>query len=271
MKNLWQRLITGFFFIAAIISSIWWGPLPFQWLFFVAAIGSLHEFYVLVQNDHNRPNRTLGLLLGAATYLLITGYAFEMVPPHFLILLAPFCALVFIAELYRNQASPFGNIGYTLLGIVYVMVPFALLSILSVHQGTYDRGLLLGYFFLVWSSDSFAYVFGNLFGKHRLFERISPKKSWEGVIGGGVSTLGIAYLLSQYQTQLSTIHWLMIAFIIVVTGILGDLVESLLKRSLGVKDSGNILPGHGGLLDRFDALFLSIPFIWAYLACFVNK
>ena len=271
MSNLWQRLITGTIFTGGVIASIWYGPLSFQLLFLLAALIGLNEFYSLVTNTINQPNKMMGLMLGAITYILISLASFSDVHQKLLVLLAPLSVLIFIAELYRKKQQPFGNIGYTLLGILYVIVPFAMLSSISVHGGEYDRGILLGYFFLVWSSDSFAYVFGNLMGKHRLFERISPKKSWEGVIGGGLSTLGIAYLLSLYQNQIDLMSWLIIALIIVVTGILGDLCESILKRSLGVKDSGNILPGHGGLLDRFDALFLSVPFVWAYLSYFVNK
>jgi phosphatidate cytidylyltransferase len=271
MSNLWQRLITGTIFTVGVIASIWHGPLSFQLLFLLAALISLNEFYTLVTNAENQPNKMMGLLVGATTYIFISHASFSAAHQKLLVFLAPLSVLIFIAELYRKKQQPFGNIGYTLLGILYVIVPFALLSSISVHDGAFDRGILLGYFFLVWSSDSFAYVFGNLMGKHRLFERISPKKSWEGVIGGGLSTLGIAYLLSLYQQQIDLASWLIIAMIIVVTGVLGDLCESLLKRSLGVKDSGNILPGHGGLLDRFDALFLSVPFVWAYLYYFVNK
>jgi phosphatidate cytidylyltransferase len=136
---------------------------------------------------------------------------------------------------------------------------------LSVFQGFYNRGLILGYFFLLWSSDSFAYVFGNLLGKTKLFERISPKKSWEGFIGGLISTVAISFLLAYFNPEIATIHWVVIAVLIVVCGSLGDLTESLLKRSLNVKDSGSILPGHGGMLDRFDGLLLSAPFVFAYI------
>jgi len=271
VNNFRKRIITGTIFIAAILGSIWWGPLSFQVLFFIAALCSLQEFYKLVKSDTLKPNFLLGFLIGAISYLLISISAFSDEHLNKLVLLAPLSMLIFIAELYRKKENPFGNIGYTILGIFYIIIPFALLSQLAAHQGVYDRGILFGFFFLVWSNDSFAYVFGNLFGKHKLFERISPKKSWEGVIGGGISTLGIAYLLSIYQPQIGLTDWLMLAIIIVITGILGDLIESLLKRSLGVKDSGTILPGHGGFLDRFDALFLSVPFVWAYISYFVNN
>jgi phosphatidate cytidylyltransferase len=270
MSNFWQRLITGTLFTAGVIASIWYGPLSFQLLFFIAAVISLNEFYTLISSPQNHPNKTLGIISGALTYILISYTSLSGENPKLMILIAPLFVFVFIAELYRKKEQPFGNIAYTLLGILYVIVPFALLSTIAAHGEGYDRGILLGYFFLVWSSDTFAYVFGNLFGKHRLFERISPKKSWEGVIGGGISMLGIAYLLSIYQPQIDLSSWFIIATIIVVTGVLGDLCESLLKRSLGVKDSGNILPGHGGLLDRFDALLLSTPVVWAYLALFAN-
>jgi len=123
----------------------------------------------------------------------------------------------------------------------------------------------LGILFLIWSSDSGAYVVGSLIGRTRLFERISPKKSWEGTIGGGLFSLLVAYILSRYFLEIRTDQWLTLAVIVIVAGILGDLIESMLKRSLQIKDSGSILPGHGGILDRFDALIFAVPFAWVYL------
>ncbi|MBL7925116.1 MAG: phosphatidate cytidylyltransferase [Bacteroidia bacterium] len=268
MSNFLQRIITGAVFVGAILASIWWGPLSFQLLFFIAAILSLDEFYKIVGKGSCRPNRPYGLLAGAAAYLLLSFAAFDAGLKPYMVLLLPLLCIVFFAELYRKDEKPFTNIAYTLTGIFYTILPFALLSHVATHDQDYDRGLLAGYFLLLWSSDSFAYVFGNLFGKHRLFERISPKKSWEGSIGGGLSTLGVAHALSIFQPQLSWLDWQVIALLVILTGTLGDLSESMLKRSLQVKDSGSILPGHGGMLDRFDALFLSVPFVWAYLYCF---
>lgn len=118
---------------------------------------------------------------------------------------------------------------------------------------------------MLWTNDTGAYLAGRFFGKHKLFERISPKKTWEGSIGGGILTIGVAFILSVYFTNLDQTNWIVLAILVAVFGGLGDLVESMLKRSLNIKDSGNLLPGHGGILDRFDGLLLSIPFIYSYL------
>jgi phosphatidate cytidylyltransferase len=130
---------------------------------------------------------------------------------------------------------------------------------------TYSYQIILGFFILLWTNDTGAYLSGKYFGKHKLFERISPKKTWEGSIGGGILTLAFAYVLSIYFTNLNITNWLIIGVLIAVFGGLGDLVESMLKRSLGIKDSGKLLPGHGGILDRFDGLLLSVPFVYGYL------
>ena len=166
---------------------------------------------------------------------------------------------------------PIFNIGVSLMGIVYVAIPFALLSYLIVFDkdamtGIYNPNILLGYLFLIWTSDTCAYLAGRSFGKRKLFNRISPKKTWEGAAGGFILSLILAYVLSIYFTSLTIPNWLIIAAIVVITGIFGDLTESMFKRSVGIKDSGVLLPGHGGILDRFDAVFISAPCIWVYLS-----
>lgn len=267
MNNLVQRILTGIVFIAAILVPIWYGPLANTLLFFVVALLSLHEFYGIIRSETRQPDYRTGFM---AAILLFAGINAPHLFPEAIwskclnALVFPGLALIFFAELYRKKEQPFTNIAYTLLGVLYAVLPFALLNDMSFVTGTYDRGILLGFFFILWSSDSFAYVFGMLLGKHRLFERISPKKSWEGSIGGGLTTLVIAWLISLYQTQYTLTEWIVSAAIIIVAGTYGDLTESMLKRSLQVKDSGTLLPGHGGLLDRFDGLFLSIPFLWAW-------
>ena len=191
--------------------------------------------------------------------------------------------LPFFIELYRKKNNPFGNIGWTLLGILYVALPLSMLVITftpymllrnyfqtgdfvpASFTPAYQHGEIITFFVLIWISDTMAYVCGRLFGKHKLFERVSPKKTWEGYIGGliftGVAGFYIANLIlyNNYNWHQEWI-WTCTAVVISVTGTLGDLSESLFKRSIDVKDSGNILPGHGGILDRFDALFLATPF-----------
>ena len=156
------------------------------------------------------------------------------------------------------------NIAITFLGIIYVSVPFSLMNFIVFQDvNVYNPDLFLSLFIFIWVNDSGAYIAGTAFGKHRLFERISPKKSWEGFIGGLLSTVLAAYILSvTFVSEYSFAFMTIIAVIIVVTGTLGDLVESLFKRNLGVKDSGKVIPGHGGLLDRFDSIILAAPIVF---------
>jgi phosphatidate cytidylyltransferase len=186
----------------------------------------------------------------------------------YLILLA--LPVTVVLELFRKEGAGWNRIGVYFTGFFFVSLPFGLLNALFVlpDREGYVKGILIGMFVIVWSSDIFAYLTGSLFGKHRLFERISPKKSWEGSIGGLLFALLAAYILSLFFTELSLTRWLVMAAIVVITGTLGDLSESFLKRKAGVKDSGNIFPGHGGVLDRFDAALFAVPFVFIYINLF---
>lgn len=162
------------------------------------------------------------------------------------------------------------NIAYTLLGIFYVTIPFAMLYHLGFYKNhefgqEYSYQLILGFFFILWMNDTGAYLAGKYLGKHKLFERISPNKTWEGSLGGGIFSIGLAIIIAQYFTHINLTDWIIISLIIVIFGGIGDLVESMLKRSLNIKDSGKLLPGHGGILDRFDGLLISSPFVYCYL------
>ncbi|MEO5569436.1 MAG: CDP-archaeol synthase, partial [Bacteroidia bacterium] len=179
--------------------------------------------------------------------------------------------LLFIFELFRKSKHPFINIALTITGIIYVAVPFGLFLFIGANNGPdgmYHPQIALGFLYLLWASDTGAYLVGSKIGKHRLFERISPKKSWEGSIGGAAIALLTAFVISKFYMDLSLLDWMVVALIIVVTGTFGDLVESMLKRSLDIKDSGKIFPGHGGILDRFDGLLLAAPFVFFYLSFF---
>ncbi len=185
-------------------------------------------------------------------------------------LIIPLLFAVFIIELFRNQPQPIANIAFTILGIEYVAVPFTLLHGLSYFKNMnfssdYGFEVLMGYFFILWANDTGAYFVGRSLGKHKLFERISPKKTWEGSFGGALSGLLVAYANFLLFPALSLWVWIGIALIVVIFGSIGDLVESLFKRSLQIKDSGNILPGHRGVLDRFDGIFISAPMVYAFL------
>ena len=176
-----------------------------------------------------------------------------------------------ISELYLKRENPTLNWAYSTLSQLYIGLPFALLNVLAYHTDpestgiTYNPVLPLSIFIFLWCSDTGAYCIGSLIGKHRLFERISPKKSWEGSIGGGVVAIGGALIIAHFFTFMSTAEWIGLALTVVIFGTWGDLTESLLKRQLHVKDSGNILPGHGGMLDRFDSALMAIPAAVIYL------
>ncbi len=270
MNNFVQRSLTGTVFVAVLVTAIITNQLIFSGLFFVITMLGLFEFYKLWRNGGKQPQVNLGMALGALTYLGLAALSNQLLDMRFLLLLLPLVMIVFMGELYRNKLSPFENIALTLLGVLYIAVPFGLLNFLYLSSSNIFYILLLSYFVLLWINDTFAYLFGMTFGKHRLFERISPKKSWEGSIGGGLTTILAAWIFSRFEVSIPFIHWAVIAAIIVVTGTLGDLVESMMKRSLQIKDSGNILPGHGGILDRFDAVLISAPIVFVYVELFVK-
>jgi len=184
-----------------------------------------------------------------------------------------------VVELYRHQEKPFDSLAHTLFSILYIAVPFALFpfsafshtglkSILPYDQITFSPGIVIGFFILLWANDTGAYLIGISLGRHRLMERISPKKSWEGFIGGILVSAVVAWLLSGWFGVVGKINWIIISVIISVAGIYGDLIESMLKRSIGVKDSGNIMPGHGGFLDRFDSAIISFPLVYLFILLF---
>jgi phosphatidate cytidylyltransferase len=267
LKNLIIRTLTGAVFVSLIIGSALWNPISFAALFLPVAAMSAFEFFRLYREQPEKPQVAAGIILAAAVYLLSTAVALGFLPARLLGLALPAMAVPFILELYRKKGSPFTNIALTVLPVLYIALPLSSLSFLFIKnaEGITTSHLLIGYFILIWTGDTMAYLGGWAFGRHRLFERISPKKSWEGSIIGGLFAMGMGWFLSLWFTELTALQWAGMAAIIIVAGTLGDLAESLLKRSVNVKDSGNFLPGHGGFLDRFDSLFLSAPFVFVYI------
>lgn len=268
-NNLTQRLITAVFGAAAIITGVAYGEWTYFAVFLFVCFFSLLEFYKLAGLDGLIPLKTLGTLSGVVIYILSFFVERGDVSPRYYLLLFPLISLTYMIKLYKKtELKPFTNIAYTFLGIFYIAVPFALLNHAAFDDGYYNYEIILGSFLILWASDTGAYFAGTLFGKHKLFERISPKKSWEGFWGGAALAIAMTYGLSLYFLSLSVVNWLIVALLIIIGGTFGDLVESLLKRSMAIKDSGDSLPGHGGFLDRFDGLFISAPFIVAYLELF---
>ena len=270
MNNLVLRTITGIFFVAVVVSSVIFNPIFFACLFFCVTLLGLHEFYKLLQKGGRTPQTWLGFLSGGLLFAGLAAVANNWIDAKYLFALVPLIAISFILELYRNKPSPFENVALTLVGVLYIALPFGLMNFFYLPGLHYTFIILLGYFVVLWINDTFAYLFGSAFGKHRLFERISPKKSWEGSIGGALISIIAAWVFASFDHSLSLIQWITITVIIVISGTLGDLVESLLKRSLNFKDSGTLLPGHGGILDRFDAVLISAPLIFVYIQFFIN-
>ncbi len=198
-------------------------------------------------------------------YTIIVSWNFGVLPDAglYFLLLIPVILAVF--ELSRTTSTSLQNVAMGLFGIVWIAVPLALLSgffNLAEEHKWRQTGLLLGFFLILWIYDSGAYIFGSLFGKHKMLERVSPKKSWEGFAGGTLAGLLVAYLISASFTEFSPAIWLVIGLTIIAAGTAGDLIESMFKRNAGVKDSGTILPGHGGILDRFDAVLIAAPVVY---------
>lgn len=270
------RAITGFFFVIVMLGSVLLGQFVFGAFFLLLSALSLHEFYGLVKHASLKPNATAGIVNGAMVYagflLLIYANNHVLANPgadkvaHGLLFLLPIMfAAVFIDELFKQSASPITNIAFTYLGIIYIVVPFTFFHALAYVDGSFNFHYPLAFLLMLWSNDTGAYLAGRQFGKTKLFERHSPKKTWEGFIGGLITSIVAAIIISHFYTGLPWKQWVSVAILISCFGTLGDLVESMFKRSIHVKDSGGLLPGHGGLLDRFDGLLLAAPVVYTYL------
>lgn len=272
MNNILVRTLSGAVFISLILVPLFLENSVYTVviLFLFMTLGIV-EYGKLVQHAGSitinwQLNTVFSLLISGLYILKLYGYApwaYEVI----------FC-LVFIwssTELWRKKEHPLINIGISLFGFIYVCLP--LLLAISIHfTDKHSFPLLAGMFILIWTNDTFAFLSGKFFGKTKLFERISPKKTWEGTIGGILFTLLMAFVLSTLFDPEQQLFWIVSVLFIVPAAIYGDLLESLFKRSLGVKDSGNIMPGHGGILDRFDASFFAIPFflMWHQLYVYLN-
>jgi len=267
VNNFFQRLITGVLYVAITVAAIILHPATAAVLFAIGAFLSQREFLQTFIGK-SKPHIALSLLSGLFIYVMISLHALSWISSQWLGFLFLPIIIIFLAELYRNQESPFQNIGTTLLSFVYVVAPFALLNYIyhygeDLSQNTYQY--LLAFFILVWVNDTLAYITGLLLGRNKLFPRISPKKTWEGFLGGFLFSLAAGYGLFAVFKSSSVDTWLGYAAIVAIFATFGDLVESMLKRDFEVKDSGNMLPGHGGMLDRFDGVLLASPAAFLYL------
>lgn len=276
MKEVLIRASTGLVFILVLIGAIVWNKYSVAILFFIVAILGLIEFFKLMEKAGFKPKKRVAGIVGALIYAIIALYSFGgEITYAYLLFIFPLLVILVLLELFRKSEYPVTNFAFSIAGIFYIVIPFAMLNFFAYDSEYYDTLevedyqyiLLLAFFVIQWANDTGAYVVGKLFGKHKLFERISPNKTWEGAAGGAFFALVAGFLFGYFSTS-HIGHWLVIAALIVVFGTLGDLTESQIKRSVGVKDSGNILPGHGGILDRFDGVLFSAPFVLSYLHLF---
>ncbi|MBM3184946.1 MAG: CDP-archaeol synthase [Bacteroidetes bacterium] len=264
LGNLATRSITGLIFGIVVIGSILWDPYAQSLVFSIFMVLGLIEFYRLFKNHEIvQVSHEIGLFIGIFIFLLLVGVSMKLLPLISITVIFPLFFTLILNELWKKKDHPIINISVLVFGVIYIVVPFYLTIDLNLRSTSY-LPTVVGMYFLIWTNDSFAYFSGRLFGKRKLFERISPKKTWEGTIGGVLFTLLVGYLIGAFINKGQELFWVIAAVIVAPCAIYGDLLESLFKRSLNIKDSGKILPGHGGILDRFDAVLFTIPFFYCW-------
>lgn len=268
MSNIVVRTITGAVFITVILFPLFWMKEATAVVLALFMYMAVIEFYQLfTRNEGSGLSWELSSTFALVVFSVITGIIFDVLPDITRLLLVPLIFVFFLIEFWRNKGKPVKNIAVSLMGIIYVVIPFLLM--IDFHAADYSKfPELAGMFILIWINDTFAYLFGSYMGKHKLIERISPNKTWEGTIGGIIFTVIGGLLVGFIFDEQRIIFWTLSSMVIAPIAVLGDLIESMIKRSQNVKDSGKLLPGHGGILDRFDAAIFTIPFFVAWSYCY---
>ena len=278
IRNLLVRAASGVVLLGVVLGAAFVGYLGFAALLMLITVVGVWEFYNLAKAKGTEPQRCLGIV---ASVMLVTtaagfgAYCYDLnnaatlaIADASLVALFVVMALIFVVEVFRAKPSPILNIATTIMGVVYVAVPMAIMCFVPAFASGYDKvwnpWVFLCYLFLVWGNDVFAYLVGISIGKHKMCERLSPKKSWEGFFGGVIGSLAMG-ALGAYIVEGNYIMWIGLALVVSLSSVVGDLAESMFKRDAGVKDSGAFIPGHGGMLDRFDALIFTAPFAFLYL------
>lgn len=278
LKNFLVRTASGAVLLAVVLGAAFAGPLGYGALLLLITGVGVWEFYALARAKGVEPQRglglvgSLGLTIAGVGILCINNLGNGEICIFLGITTSALAVMIiFVAEVFRNRQTPIHNIATTILGIVYVGLPMAVMAIIPMlvqvpdyTDSNWNAWYFLFYLFLVWGNDVFAYLFGITLGKHKLCERLSPKKSWEGFVGGILGSMAVGAIAATFFDS-SYPFWIGLALVVALSSVVGDLVESMFKRDAGVKDSGKILPGHGGMLDRFDALIVSAPFAFVYL------
>lgn len=283
MNTFLTRASTAIVFAVIVIGGLLYNRWSYTALIMTILIGSVLEFYrisaPMFKKDKSKLSfyKTMVLSMSIICAFISFGVAFDYLSSAYLFSIPLFIAAVFYTELVLKSRKPFRSIGLNLLALYYIALPLALTFFTANLQGQFTGAILLGVLFIIWGNDSGAYIVGSLIGKNKLIPHVSPNKTIEGFLGGGLFCFIIAYLNIHVFKNISALDalsivkpsvWYMIAGVVFIFATMGDLVESLLKRSLDIKDSGNILPGHGGFLDRFDAFLFVLPFVVAIIKIF---
>lgn len=267
MKEILRRSITGAIYIILLLSAVFLSSDAFDFLFMIFGLACIYEYKRLVGLKGYFIFLAYLVLWWIFIYLVKEN---NRLPINILLYLTIIVNIGMLLYLYSKKERHFSTAEKFIAGLFYIGGGCIFLTMIPYKNDDFAKYLIIGIFILIWVNDSFAYLVGRTFGRTKLFPRVSPKKTWEGTIGGMVFAIATAYFMASYEPIVNPVQWVTLAAVIVVMGSLGDLVESKLKRSAGVKDSGAIMPGHGGMLDRLDSLIFAAPFAYLTLNIFAN-
>jgi phosphatidate cytidylyltransferase len=279
LNTFFRRTLTGAWIVIFVMGGFWLHPVSFFLTGLIMLIGTQYEYYQMIHYAGIRPQMLVGIATGIIAYVISTLIASGKITGNYFLVLIPLFLLSVVIELYRKENKPFDSLAHTFFAVLYTALPFSMFpfsafsrtglnSILPHENIIFSPGIIIGFFILIWVNDTGAYLTGMSLGRHKLMERISPKKTWEGFFGGLILASLTAWFFSDHIGVVDKFHWVIISIIISLAGTYGDLAESMLKRSTGVKDSGTIMPGHGGFLDRFDSAILSFPLVYLFITLF---
>jgi phosphatidate cytidylyltransferase len=274
LKTIFKRGFSGAIYVVLIIGTILLSKYTFFAFFTLMLAYTQYEFYRLCKSGGNQPQVWLGILISVYLFVAFFLYDLQYIGEIIFLGIIPVLMIIPIIELFRNSKRPVQNIAYTLFGIAYIAFPFSVLNFIitpyDLNPEIYVPEALIGLFIILWANDSGAYLVGSVMGKTKMIENISPNKTWEGAIGGAILSIIITVIAFHFIGFLTPLHTIFLSLVTVIAGTLGDLTESMIKRSFNVKDSGQIMPGHGGLLDRFDSMLFAAPIYFIYITLFLN-
>ncbi len=267
MSKLITRAVTGTVFIGLILGSLWFHPLTAAVVFGIFMIIGIQEYHTFFAKSERVETAAIGsMIMASLSFTIFVLYLHDVLPFGMLALILPVVFGTFISELWRKKKDPVMNMATQAFMFIYIVIPFSILAYLAVHFMN-GISIVIGLFLLVWTNDTFAFLTGKLLGKNKMFPRISPNKTWEGTIGGFAFAVIVGATIGWFTSRLD--FWVVTACIVAPSAVLGDLLESMMKRHFEVKDSGTLLPGHGGVLDRFDATLFAAPFFLAWDAIYL--